>query len=59
MSNFIPLKIQNLQGEIYQLVDKETEMPIYQGTWLDCSHKLRNILSEEFKALLYSCLPPN
>lgn len=59
MSNFIPYKIINLQGEIYQLVQRENENPVYQGSFESCSQHLKDIISKEFLAVLKEAILPN
>lgn len=51
-TNYVPLKIINLQGEIYQLVHKENDQPIFQGKWDECSQLLKNLLLEELRKIL-------
>ena len=58
-TNYIPLRIINLQGEIYQLVNTENEYPIFQGSWHECAQLLKKTLMEEFQKIISEGILPN
>jgi hypothetical protein len=59
-NNLIPLKIQNLMGNIYQVVSTTDEEPFYQGTWRQCAEWINEKMLIRFKEILTDgIIPPN
>lgn len=58
MNNLIPLKIQNLQGEIYQVVSTTEDKTYYQGSWRQCAEWINEKISESFTEILTDGIRP-
>ena len=58
MKNLIPLKIQNLQGEIYQVVSTNEETTYYQGSWRQCAEWINEKIIESFHQIISDGILP-
>jgi hypothetical protein len=56
-TNFSPIQIINLIGEIYQVVSTDIHTPYYQGSWEDCSNYTKDVFLTEFHKVLKESLP--
>lgn len=58
-TNYITLRIINLQGEIYQVVSTNEETTYYQGSWKQCIDYVEKIVINEFNRIALEALSPN
>jgi hypothetical protein len=59
VTNFCPIKIQNLIGEIYQVVSNDEKTPYFQGSWKECCDYIKNVFLYELRKCLEESIPPN
>ena len=57
VTNFCPIKIQNLMGSIYQVVSTNENTAYYQGNWKECCNYVKNVFTLELRRVLEESIP--